>query len=84
MNRQELWDRMKRYGMTHSNLKSPPPDVDLKTVIQHNSVSVGVFFKILWDEGEVKEVSKKAEKRIAVESTMRPLEETEERFSIDL
>ena len=50
--RQGLWDRMKKYGMTQSQLKLAPPDADLKLVIQHNSVRADVFFKVLYGEPE--------------------------------
>ena len=33
MNRQQLWDRMKRAGITHSKRPDCPPDPDLKVVL---------------------------------------------------
>ena len=33
MKRQELWDRMKKAGITHSKRADCPPDADLKVVI---------------------------------------------------
>ena len=33
MNRQQLWDRMKKSGITHSKRADCPSDADLKVVI---------------------------------------------------
>ena len=33
MNRQELWERMKKAGITHSKRADCPPDPDLKVVL---------------------------------------------------
>ncbi len=34
MKRQELWERMKKAGITHSKRADCPPDQDLKVVLQ--------------------------------------------------
>lgn len=39
MNRQELWDRLKRAGITQSKLPVCPSDADLKIVITCTQVS---------------------------------------------
>lgn len=67
MNRQKLWDRMKRYGMTQSTLQVAPPDVDLKLIIQHNSVNCKTFFAVLFDEDGPKQA------KIEVESAQKEL-----------
>lgn len=39
MKRQELWDRMKKAGITHSTRPDCPPDPDLKVVITYCQMS---------------------------------------------
>jgi hypothetical protein len=66
MNRQELWNKMKQYGITQSKRVDFPPDQDLKIVIQCAQVSAKglVDFLLSLDSKPASSVARDQEKPI--------------------